>query len=220
MKKYFRIILLWFNLFYNQLALAVTWDLDITTQNAINLGSNSSLISVSTWSTTQYINENNDSETIWNSFSWYYYDSAFWFFKLNWSSTWSNNVRVVSSTDKCSSGYWYKIWWYAYSEYAWLIDFDFNNDIFVYYCESDSKLHWFAYSENNWFQNFDWIWLDLISVTTNIPEIFQNNWDPFFVNNNTMLLENKNDIFTNAIQWQRNNVEVAKETIFYVLKQK
>lgn len=219
MKKILSIIIIILITFWNQVS-ALTWNLDLSNQSATSPGSSTSIISVSTWSITQYINENNDSETIGNYFKWYYYDSLFWFFKLDWSPTLTNNVRVIASTDKCSSGYWYKIWWYAYSEYSGLIDFDYSNDIFVYYCDSDSKLHWFAYSENNWFQNFEWISLSLVSVTSNIPSIFQNTWDPFFVNNNTMLLQNKNDIFTNVIQWQVNNVEVAKETIFYVLKQK
>lgn len=228
-KKIFVKILLFFWIFYNLVSFAFTWDLDLSTQNATSTWSNQSIISVSTWSITKYINENNDSETIWNYFEWYYYDTVFWFFKLDWSWTWSNNVRVVSSTYKCDSWYWYKLWWYAYSEYAGLIDFDYDNDIFVYYCEDDSELHWFAYSENNWFQNFDGIGLsNIVITTTNIPEMFQNSGDPFFVNNNTLLLENKYDIFTNEVKWkitnivnwELKNVDTWKETIFYVLKTK
>ncbi len=199
---------------------ALTGDLNIASQAAVWTWSSSSVISFSTWTITQYINQNNDSETIWNYLSWYYYDTSFWFFKLDWSATWSDNVSVVASTSKCPTWYGYKLGWYAYSPYAGFIDFDYNSDIFVYYCESDSALHWFAYSENNWFQNFDWIWLNLISITTNIPAIFQNSGDPFFVNNNTLLLENKNSVFANVIQWQSNTTDTWKETIFYVLKQK
>jgi len=42
------------------------------------------------------------------------------------------------------------------------MDFDYNSSIYVYYCESDKKLHGFAYSKALGFQNFEGIGFEII----------------------------------------------------------
>jgi len=115
------------------------------------------------WKQWYYINDGENSAVIWNYFKWYYFDSLHWYFKLDWSSNKNENVRIVDSTNKCSNSYWYKLAWKAYSENAWYIDFNYNNDTYVYWCRSDKKLHWFAYNKYTWYQNFDWVSIDVIT---------------------------------------------------------
>ncbi len=67
----------------------------------------------------------------------------------------NNNVRVISSTDRCATGYGYKLGGFAQGVDAGLINFNYSSDVFVYYCESDSKLHGYAYNEDYGFQSFE-----------------------------------------------------------------
>jgi hypothetical protein len=168
---------------------------------------------------TQYVNKENNSSIIGNYLKWYYYDSVYWFFKLDWSNDESKNVRIINSTDKCN-GYWYKLWWYAYSENFWFIDFSYDNNTFVYYCVWEWswwnwKLHWFAYMPNIWFQNFEWIEFDIKpEVTTKAAEI----QDDSFVNDTTEITkpEFENDI--EAINWNAQYLNDRKWSIFYIIK--
>lgn len=86
---------------------------DFTPQPATSSGSNNSRVWFSTGQastgTTSYINKNNDSDTIGNYLRGYYYDTQFGFFRLDWNTAdTSQNVRIISSTDKCGTGYGYK----------------------------------------------------------------------------------------------------------------
>ncbi len=168
---------------------------------------------------TYYINNEDNSSIIWNYFKWYYYDSIYWFFKLDWNSIDKyQNVRIVNSTDKCS-WYWYKLGWYAYSENFWFVDFSYDDDNFVYYCVGDKKLYWYAYLESIWFQNFEWIWFEIIPEIINQAETIESNT---FVNDNTEITDwsNKNENKNNndIIQW---NIQYIKDTdwsVFYIIK--
>lgn len=190
-------ILLGFLLFFFSSAL-VAFALDVVStdfspQSATSSGSNGNTVWFSTGGsatgTTSYINKNNDSDTIGNYLRGYYYDTEFGFFRLDWNLTdTTKNVRIVSSTDKCGTGYGYKFAGYAYSEAAGYIKFDYNNDIFVYYCESDDKLHGYAYSQHIGFQSFEGLNFEVVALSQNSPisPFFGN--DPFFVNNTSIIL--------------------------------
>ncbi len=95
------------------LGFSISYALDTTSsplpsQTSTSFGSNSGQISFLT-NTVYYINKNNDSEAVGNYFSGSYYESQFGFFRLNWSEDMSKNVRIVGSTNKCPSGYGYKL---------------------------------------------------------------------------------------------------------------
>jgi hypothetical protein len=72
------------------------------------LGSNGNTLSIFTGAV-QYINTDNDSTTVGNSFSGSYYDSAYGLFKLNWSTDKTQNVRIGNPTSKCTTGYGYQL---------------------------------------------------------------------------------------------------------------
>lgn len=167
-------------------------DTNFSPQSATGSGSNNSTVWFSTGGastgTTSYINKNNDSDIISNYLRGYYYDTQFGFFKLDWNPTdTTKNVRIVSSTDKCGGGYGYKFAGYAYSEAAGFIKFDYSNDIFVYYCESDKRLHGYAYSEHIGFQNFEGLSFEIVALSQNVPNLTFGS-DPFFINNNSLIL--------------------------------
>ncbi len=195
----------------------------IPSNTATSPWSNNSYIQ--TWagnSQAQYINKGNNSTVIGNYFKGYYYDSVYGFFRLDEPTLQpSERVRVVSSTGKCPSWYGYKLWWYAYSSVWGVIDFDYNNNIFVYYCESDKKLHGYGYNENIGFQSFEWIGFEII------PNITTNNVTTgtgFFVNDITSI----DDIVTyswatsnydyNTIGWDVIELDATQESIFYIVK--
>ncbi len=177
----------------------VTFALDVTDttfspQSATSSGSNNSQIWFSTGSTssgtTSYINKNNDSDVIGNYLRGYYYDTQFGYFKLDWNETNANeNVHVASSTDKCGTGYGYKFSGFAQSTTAGFINFNHDVSNFVYYCESDKKLHGWAYSEHLGFQSFEGIGFEVVALSQNNPSLSTGN-DPFFVNNNSVILMN------------------------------
>lgn len=143
---------------------------DFLPQQTTSSGSNNSTAWFSTGAastgTTSYINKDNDSDTIGNYLRGYYYDTQLGFFRLDWNLTdTTKNVRVISSTDKCGTGYGYKFGGYAYGEAGGYIKFDYNNDIFVYYCESDKKLHGYAYGEHTGFQNFEGLSFEVVALS-------------------------------------------------------
>lgn len=146
---------------------------DFSPQSATSSGSNNSQIWFSTGAastgTTSYMNKNNDSDTIGNYLRGYYYDTQFGFFRLDWNPTdITQNVRIISSTDKCGTGYGYKFGGYAWSDSAGLIRFDYDTTNFVYYCESDKKLHGWAYSEHIGFQSFEGLSFEVIALANNV----------------------------------------------------
>lgn len=168
-----------------------------------------------------YVNKDNDSTIIWNYLKWYYYDDIYWFFKLDWDDTWNDNVKIIASTTKCQDWYWYKFSWFAAWidtwnwRDIWFIDFDYSNDIYVYYCENDKKLHWYAYSDDLWFQNFEWISLEVLNNQGVL--ILEKTDDTFFTNNFTDILStsiNNSD----SLQWDIYDKENWKESIFYIIK--
>jgi len=192
----------------------------IPIQTSVNPGSNNSLLSF-TSSDAAYINKWNNSTIIWNYFEWYYYDSMLGFFQLDWSSNKEENVRVISATSKCPSSYGYKLWWHAYNESFWFIDFDYNNDIFVYYCEWDKQLHWYAYTKTLWFQNFEWVWFE---ITPNVWTIVENTSTWIFLNDTTAIETiqtytwSDSNFDYNSIWWDINEFDTTKESIFYIIK--
>lgn len=192
----------------------------ITSQTADALGSSDSQISF-LWTTSRqwyYVNNEDNSAVINNYFEWYYYDSLFWYFKLDWSTNSSNNVRIIDSTWKCPSWYWYKLWWKAYSDNGWFIDFNYNDDTFVYYCLNDWKLHWKSFSSNIWYQSFEWIEIALINDVIDLYEAVNN--DSVFENdtttiNDTTPVNTSND---SNIWWDVLQLDITKESIFYIIK--
>lgn len=96
------------------------------------------------------VNTGNDSDIIGNSLKGYYHDTYFGGFQLDWNKVDPNlNVHVADSTEKCANGsYGYKFAGYAYSKLGGFVNFGYSNDIFVYYCVGDQKLHGYAYHQN------------------------------------------------------------------------
>ncbi len=189
----------------------------IGSQISSGVWSNNSNVSTIAWEEPGYWNSWDNSTIIWNYFRGYYYDSVFWFFKLDWSTDNWENVSIVWSTTACGSSYGYKLWWYAYSEYFWFIDFDYNNNIFVYYCEWDKTLHGHAYSKTLWFQNFEWIGFEIVSSVSTLAVTTSTG---IFVNDTTDInLPNFWDGNINSSVWSDLiQIEDEKESIFYIIK--
>lgn len=192
----------------------------IPTQTTSELWSNNSLISF-TSSDAAYINKWNNSTIVWNYFKGFYYDNTFGFFRLDWSENPTQNVSIISGTAACVTSYGYKLGWYAYSEYYGFIDFDYSDDVFVYYCEWDKQLRGYWYSATLGFQNFEWIWFEIIP---NVSTLTQDIWTQIFVNDTTNI--ESIQIYTwetsnfdyNSIGWDINEFDTTKESIFYIIK--
>lgn len=211
-----------FGSFCTVLALDVL-DINIPSQWATSYGSNGSQVwfslgGVST-EITSYWNKNNDSDVIGNYLRGYYYDSQFGFFKLDWNGVdMMKNVHIISSTDKCGSWYGYKFSGYAYSDTAGYINFNYDTNNFVYYCEADKKLHGYAYGEQIGFQNFEWISFEVVALAQNNQSLPSGN-DPFFVNNNSTIIMNlPPDFNPSTIQWKGLAGKLWQEVIFYIIK--
>ncbi|HBB27556.1 TPA: hypothetical protein DCZ36_03625 [Candidatus Gracilibacteria bacterium] len=204
----------------------ITFALDVVSTNfspqgATSSGSNNNQIWFSTGGassgTTSYWNKDNDSDTIGNSLRGYYYDTQFGFFTLDWNTTdTTQNVHIVSSTDKCGTGYGYKFGGYARSDTAGYIKFDSDVNNFVYYCESDKKLHGWAYSEHLGFQSFEGMSFEVVTLSQNNPSLTSGN-DPFFVNNTSLILINLPNNPTD-IQGKGLAKKQGQEVIFYIIK--
>ncbi len=198
----------------------------ITSQYSDLTWSNGSNISFtwSTWKEWYYVNNRDNSAIIWNYFTWFYYDSLFWFFKLDWSPNEYDNVRIIDSTNKCSTWYWYKLWWKAYSEISWYIDFAYDDDTFVYYCLDTGELHGKAYWKYIWYQNFEWIELTIIkevedlTVTATATGVFIN--DVTTVNKSRALEPDLIPTYWWEINiwWNIYQIDTTKESIFYIIK--
>lgn len=213
--------------FYTVFAVDVVHE-QFSPQTATSSGSNNSIISVN--ENLEYVNKGNDSSVVWNYFQWYYYDSMLWFFRTDWSTNPNQNVRVTSSTSRCPVGYWYRLWWYAYSSTFWFIDFDYNSDIFTYYCVQDKRLYWYAYSSSAGFQNFSGITFEIETNSNNIANI---SGTGYFTNDGSQLTtapvapgnetapkwESVNSNFTsNTIQFDKIEFESLQESLFYIIK--
>ena len=192
----------------------------IPTQSASSLWSNNSIIQF-TSSDARYMNKWNNSTIIWNYFEWYYYDSMFWFFRLDWTNNPTQRVSIVWATAACVTSYGYKLGWYAYSPDFWFMDFDYNNDIFVYYCVWDKELRGYGYSKTLWFQNFEWIWFEIIPTVRTDAE---NTSTWIFVNDTTNIESiqiypwSTSNFDYNSIWWDINEFDTTKESIFYIIK--
>lgn len=168
--------------------------------------------------TIDYMNAGNNSTVIGNFFKWYYYDTLFWLFTLDWSPTEpENNVRIVWSTSACTTWYGYKLGGYAYSTFFGYTDFDYNENIFVYYCVDDGELHWYSYNKNIWFQNFEGIGFEIIP---NVWTMSENSSTWVFVNDTTKInLPDFWDGNINSFVWGDSiNLQDDKESIFYIIK--
>ena len=202
----------------------------IPTQVATSNGSSQSLIEFSkSWTSgweTYYADEGGNSTVIGNYFKWFYYDNNLWFFKLDWSANPSENVSIISSTEKCWDSYGYKLWWYAQSagtfgEIYGYMDFDYSSDIFVYYCEGDKKLHWYAYTQYLWFQNFEWIGFEILPFSWSLLWTTSSN---LFVNDTTNI--NVKGVYTwsDSNYWKSGiwgdifNIDDTKESIIYIIR--
>jgi hypothetical protein len=191
-------------------------------------GSNNSLISIVTDTGSpgsvkeaKYWNKWDNSTIIDNFFTGYYFDSSYGFFRLDWSANQQENIRVVSSTSACPTGYGYKIGGYARSEYFWFIDFDYSSSVYVYYCESDKKMHGYGYSETLGFQNFEGISFDIIP---NIGGIAETTSSGIFVNDTTSLPNigvfsgGSSNFDYNSLFGDTFSLDATKESIFYIIK--
>lgn len=226
MKKYLAFIVLAFLVPIS----SQVWSFDdiastFTSQTSISSGSNASQIQVN--EDLSYVNKWNNSSVIWNSLQGYYHDSVLWYFKVNWSQTASQNVRIVGSTSLCTNSYGYKLWGYSYSEYYGFMDFDYSDEIFVYYCDSSKSLQGYAYNSDLWLQSFEWITFDIEVKPTTIAQLPVNNL--IFVNDATKLISPRIPIFESSVsnEWWINDVfigadeiefEAIQESLFYIIK--
>jgi len=203
------------------------------TQNASWVWSNGSVISVD--ANLEYINKWENSSVVGNYFEGLYYDSIFWYFQTDYLTDQNQNVRIIWSSNACSSGYGYKLGWYAYSSYYGFVDFDFSDDIFVYYCVDDNSLHWYSYSETIGFQNFEDISFPInigptaTAETPSDTEDFRND-DTKIVNpniwntsdnpeNDTPEAQSENSNFSpTTIQNEKADFNVERESLFYIIK--
>lgn len=172
-----------------------------------------------------YVNKDNDFWVEGNYFRWYYYDSNYWFFRFDWSSDLSQNVRIIGSTDKCSDGSaGYMFWWLAKSvdTNSWSVsgfmNFHYSNDIYVYWCMWDQKLHWLAYNDDYGFQNFEWFYFTTLQdewITHSLTDFASE--DSFFVNDYSNILNTEFE-WINNIQWDIVDTEYGKEIIWTIIK--
>jgi len=210
---------------------------NFSTQTSAGTWSNGSIISVD--SNLSYINKWNNSSVIGNYFSGFYYDSFLWYFETDWNNlNQSENVRVIWSTWKCDTWYGYKLWGYAWSSSVWFIDFDYNDDVFVYYCVDTSELEWYAYSSFAWFQNFEWISFDIEVIPTTESEEPQSSSTGTFVNESSTITDewsiewndevplvedpsskdNNSNFTTDTIQNDLIEFDTKYESLFYIIK--
>ncbi len=209
-------------------------------QSASNPGSNGSIVSIQIWGSPSaglyYINKGDNSSVVGNYFRGYYYDSILGYFQVDALSHGNENVRVVWSTDRCSNWYGYKLWGYAYSEHFGFVDFDYNEDIYVYYCMADTSLHGYAYSDHVGFQNFEWISFPILVEIQEDPSDLPTQTGSFVndaveIHHESMgsdtsgnggiphnaQAENSN-FHTETIQNDVFKFEVDKESLFYIIK--
>ena len=203
------------------LAVDTLWE-SFSVQTSTWKGSSNSYISVD--ENLEYYNLWDNSTVIGNYFTGSYYDDIFGHFQVDWSNNTWENVKIVSSTTACTIGYGYKLWWYSYSEYYGFIDFDFDNNTFVYYCLDDGQLHGYGYSEELWFQNFEGIVFDIYADVENQSESPTENDN--FSNDGTSITDPEslpwgtdNSHFTpDTIQNNIIDFETTEESLFYIIK--
>lgn len=116
---------------------------------------------------TTYYNAGNDTQVTGNYLSGYYYDTNYGYFELNWHNGDGTSFKVsierrLNDQELIARN---KVGVYCYKFDGWakgitttfngnssndvgFIDFGYNSDIFVYYCDDDKKLHGYAYSSD------------------------------------------------------------------------
>ena len=193
---------------------------EIGTQDATQNGSNNSLVQFYNDNDSydaNYYNQQDNSTIIGNFLEWFYYDSLYGMFEMDWSTEQDNNVRIISSTPACATGYWYKFWWYAKSDMIGLINFNFSDSTYVYYCEDDQMLHGYAYSAYAWFQSFEWI---QFTINPTVEEVETATWSTIFLNDTTKISQPNiwNQNTNTFIGWDIIELDDDKETIFYIIK--
>ena len=216
-----------FVVFITRVYAADTIAYTFSTQSSTGLWSSNSVISVD--SNLSYVNKWGNSSIIGNYFTGYYYDSMLWYFQTNVSPDASENVRVIGSTGKCATGYWYKLWWYAYSETLGYVDFDYDSNTYVYYCEETGSLFWYAYSGNLWYQNFEWISFEIETQST--QSINEPTGSDEFRNDTTTIVDDSSNNTSNwesqlensnfnydSIQNDFLEFNESYESLFYIIK--
>ena len=107
------------------------------------------------------------------------------------------------------------------------MDFDYSDEIFVYYCDSSKSLQGYAYNSDLWLQSFEWITFDIEVKPTTIAQLPVNNL--IFVNDATKLISPRIPIFESSVsnEWWINDVfigadeiefEAIQESLFYIIK--
>lgn len=194
----------------------------ISRQSATTLGSNNAQVTFSYtgWGETYYVEKGGNSTIIGNYLKGYYYDSMMWFFQLDWSSNTSKNVSIIDSTSMCSSSYGYKLGWYARNPYYGFIDFDYDTNTFVYYCEWDKKLHWYGYNKYVWFQSFEGIGFELYPWTgallgTTSSDLFVN--DTTTINQKNVSSGSNSNYSNSGIWGDIFNIDDTKESVIYII---
>jgi len=167
-----------------------------------------------------YINDWNNSTIVWDYLKWYYFDSVYWYFKFDWSTDPLENVRIIGSTNKCSSWYWYKFDWKAKWWYAGFIDFWYDANTFIYYCLNDNKIYGRAYWKYIWYQDFNWISLEIAGV----EDLAEKVKSDIFINDTSQIDNIIKPTWQNSNAWQSQlwwntfKLDDTKESIFYIIK--
>jgi hypothetical protein len=204
------------------------WDY-IKTQTSTWTWTNSNKITFSNKKTTYYINKNDDDILTWDKLRWYYYDNIYWYFRLDWSQTESNNVHITStssiSIDSCNK--WWKFSWKAYSKYMWYIDFNHTwSWTFVYYCEDDKKIYWNTNSTNLWKQNLNWIEINIREkqIIDDITQKVETQDDNNYIENTGSIQSTDNNWNDNNIggwdkyEIEKSDIEELEWNVFWIIK--
>jgi len=196
------IIITFFSIIWITYAIDVIWDY-IKTQISTWTWTNSNKIIFSNKKTTYYINKDDDNILIWDQLRWYYYDNIYWYFRLDWSQDLARNVYI---NDWPYNIWWcneaYSFTWSAYSKYMWYIDFYYDSNNFVYYCNDDDKkiIYWTGYTELLWKQIFDWI-----KINIRKKQIINDITEKVITQDDNNYIENTGSIQSNY-NWNNNNI--------------
>jgi len=144
-----------------------TWPSPYPSQNTITL-TGSSASATNEW--LLLMNQDNDSNVVWDYLQWYYYDAAYGVYSVDESV--ANRVKITSTLwGSCAPGKTgYKMDGFAYNPEFWFVDFGYDTTRFVYICVPDdfndkslsTNFGWYAYSQYTGFQNFDGIVSDVL----------------------------------------------------------
>lgn len=207
----------------------VIWDY-IKTQQAIWTWTNNNKITFSRIKTTYYINKDNDNNLTWDQLRWFYYDNIYWYFRLDWSDDLDKNVHISSNspitiTWKCNKAW--KFSWKAYSKYVWYINFNYDSNYYVYYCEDDWKLYWYAYDDNLGSQPMNEIKININNQNQeiqNIDDINNYTQDNRVIKENTIdsTIRNYRDYNIGGWDWYEientSSWNVINDNIFWIVK--